>query len=81
MYGSGAEIGDPYFTSTAATTTGSASFAGAFNTTAAGSATLDTAATYSWGIEYPGSVAATGAGSGSAVKWTAQSLVYPIAWP
>ncbi len=81
VYGSGAEIGDPWFTSTPATTTGSASFAGTFNTTAAGSATLDTSATYSWGIEYPGGGAAITTGSGSAVKWTAQSLVYPIAWP
>ena len=73
VYGSGAEVGDPWFASTPATAAGSASFDGTFTTMAAGSAHIDPAVTYSWGIEW--------AAGGSDIKWTAQSLVYPIAWP
>ena len=73
VYGAGAEIEDPWFTA-AATATGSASFEGAFTAPAAGSDAVNPADTYSWGIEW------AIAGSG-AVRWTGQSLVYPIAWP
>ncbi len=74
VYGPGNEVGDPFFAATAAVTDGSDSFAGTFNTTAAGSATLDGSDTYHWGIEY----AAPGSG---AIRWTVQSLTFPIKFP
>ncbi|HEY1817807.1 MAG TPA: hypothetical protein VGG74_35945 [Kofleriaceae bacterium] len=81
VYGSGNEIGDPWFTS-AATGSGSASFDGTFNTMQATQTTVSPADTYRWGIEYPGGGGlAVGSGGGETVKWTAQSLTYSIAWP
>jgi hypothetical protein len=80
VYGSGNEIGDPWFTS-AATGSGSASFDGTFNTMQATQTTVNPADTYRWGIEYPGGAALQVGSGADAVKWTAQSLTYPIAWP
>jgi hypothetical protein len=79
VYGPGAEIGDPWFTSTA-TGSGSAAFDGTFNTAQAGSSSVDPSDDYSWGTEWA-QTGSGGTGSGSAVKWTAQSLVYPVSWP
>jgi hypothetical protein len=83
VYGSGNEIGDPWFSS-AMTGSGSASFDGTFNTMQATETMVNPAETYRWGIEYPGGAAlevGSGGGSGATVKWTAQSLTYSIAWP
>jgi hypothetical protein len=74
VYGSGAEIGDPWYAGTAVTT-GTTSYDGSFNTQAAGSNTKVTAGvTYSWGIEI------TVPAGANNVSWTDQSLVYPISW-
>lgn len=77
VYGAGGDagvtnIGDPWFSSAAATD-GGAVFAGSFNTAQA----LEDAATpglrYMWGTEET-----TGADAG--VTWTKQTMVFPIVW-
>jgi hypothetical protein len=74
VYGSGAEIGDPWFAGSDVTT-GTTTYTGNFNQPAAGSNTEVTAGvTYSWGIEIN-----VPAGANN-VSWIDQSLVYPIAW-
>lgn len=81
VYGSAAEIGDPFYQATAATTGGSTMFDGTFNTKAGsgsdGSAgSIEPHVTYQWGIEYPGAGSA-----GATIKWTVQSMVFPVEWP
>lgn len=73
MQGAGPEIGDPWFSSPA-TQTGSAAFAGTFNTAQAGETTVAVGERYFWGIERKAAADSTG------VSWTAQSLVFPITW-
>ena len=74
VYGFGAEIGDPWFASSTAITTGTTSFDGAFNTPKATQPNVDATHTFMWGVEMTGP-AVTG------VRWTTQSMVFPITWP
>jgi hypothetical protein len=74
VYGFGNEIGDPWFASTTTITTGTTSFDGAFNTQKATQPNVDATHTFMWGIE------TTGPSLGG-VRWTTQSLVFPIMWP
>ncbi|HEX7700998.1 MAG TPA: hypothetical protein VF403_09760 [Kofleriaceae bacterium] len=73
VYGFGNEIGDPWFASTAIST-GTTSFDGAFNTPKATQPNVDSTHTFMWGVEMMGP-------SVSGVRWTTQSLVFPIMWP
>jgi len=74
VYGFALEIGDPWFALTPAVTTGTASFDGTFNTLQKGQDAVDNTHTFMWGVE-------TTPVTTSAIKWTAQSMVFPIAWP
>ncbi|HTR56214.1 MAG TPA: hypothetical protein VMJ10_36320 [Kofleriaceae bacterium] len=73
VYGSGNEIGDPWYSSDA-TTSGSAQFQGTFNTPQKGSDAVVDGTQYSWGVE----IAEPGASE--TFKLTGQSLVYPVTW-
>jgi hypothetical protein len=72
-HGAGDSIGDPWYAS-AAVTTGSAAFDGTFTTKQANETAVAIGERYFWGIERV--TAADSAG----VKWTQQSLVFPITW-
>ena len=72
-HGAGDNIGDPWYSS-AAITTGSAVFNGTFTTKQANETAVATGERYFWGIERV--TAADSAG----IKWTQQSLVFPITW-
>jgi hypothetical protein len=72
MAGKGNEIGDPWFNSPA-TTTGTASFDGTFNTQQKGEPAVVTGERYFWGVEQ--TVAKVGG-----IGWTRQSLVFPLTW-
>ena len=74
VYGFGNEIGDPWFASTTAITTGTTSFDGAFNMAKATQPNVDSTHTFMWGVEMIGP-------SVSGVRWTTQSLGFPIMWP
>jgi hypothetical protein len=73
VYGTGAEIGDPWYSGTA-TTTGTASFDGNFNTGKQATPTVQTGTKYMWGIEqvHPK--------DSNNMVWTGQSMVFPITW-
>ena len=75
IYGPGNSIGDPWWNAPLGTD-GSDVFDGTFNTPKADPGGLDHAKTYAWGVEsdYPKPKNGT-------VSWTAQSMVFPIAWP
>ena len=79
IYGSGNEIGDPWYAATGTTTTGSAAFVdGEFNTKQAGSAMGQppTAGTkYWWGLGFP--LAANGSGG---IAFTQRTMVMGITW-
>jgi hypothetical protein len=72
VYAGPKEIGDPWF-SGALTTTGTDLFDGGFNTKQAQEAGVSPATPYFWGTEIP---ALPEAG----VKWTNQTMVFPITW-
>ncbi len=74
LYGTGARIGDPWFSSTV-TDTGSMPFDGTFNTDKAKTAAVVLGTQYWWGIEQ------TTPGTGGGAAWTQQSMVFPIQWP
>jgi hypothetical protein len=73
VYGTGAEIGDPWYAGTP-TTSGSASFDGNFNTGKQATPTVQTGTKYMWGIEqvHPK--------DSNNIVWTGQSMVFPITW-
>ncbi len=73
VYGGTNEIGDPWYVSPA-TTTGSASFDGTFNTMKATTPAVVAGTRYFWGVEQPRPKGSDG------VTWTAQSMVFPITW-
>ena len=75
IYGPTATIGDPWWTGTVGTGT-SEIFDGGFNTGKADDGGIDPAKTYSWGVENVYAQPKNGT-----VSWTAQSMVFPIAWP
>ena len=71
VYGPGANIGDPWFTSKP-TATGMASFDGNFTTKQAKAPMVVKGTSYFWGTE---TAMMTSSG-----KWLVQSLVFPITW-
>jgi hypothetical protein len=73
VYGTGNEIGDPWFNS-ALTTTGTMSFDGTFNTKKAKTPNVVIGTKYFWGLEQPQPADAAG------VVWTSQTLAFPITW-
>jgi hypothetical protein len=73
VYGSNAEIGDPWFDAMA-TKTGHATFDGAFNTPKAKQPNADMDKRYWWGVEQ------TALADDHGIVWTAQSLAFPITW-
>jgi hypothetical protein len=74
VYGYATEIGDPWYAAPTAVTTGTVSWDGTFNTPKANQTAVDNTHTYYWGVEVMTPVL-------SGVKWTIQSLVFPISWP
>lgn len=72
MDGGAPNIGDPWFASTP-TQSGAATFDGGFNTAQANEKNVALGERYFWGVEES---IATDAG----VSWTAQSMVFDIAW-
>jgi hypothetical protein len=73
IYGTGTEIGDPWFNSDV-TKTGQSTFAGTFNTPKAKTPGAEMGKTYMWGIEQPH------APDSSGISWTGQTLAFPITW-
>jgi len=73
VYGTGNEIGDPWYAGTA-TTTGSASFDGNFNTGKQATPSVMAGTKYMWGIEQ------THPKDANNIVWTGQSMVFPITW-
>jgi hypothetical protein len=69
----GSPVGDPFFASRTSTAT-SVAFDGHFNTSAARTASVALGRKYYWGTEQ---VAAHADGE---VRWTVQSMVFPITW-
>lgn len=79
IYGGKADnIGDPWFTSPLAPT-GGAMFDGTFNTTKAASPQVVPGDRYFWGTEQEWSGGGDGGAKGM-IRWTAQSMVFPIQW-
>jgi len=73
VYGTGNEIGDPWFNGTVGGT-GTTTFDGNFNTNKAKTDAVVIGTRYFWGIEAP--IPAVGLGP----TWTSQSLAFPITW-
>jgi len=73
VYGGTTEIGDPWYNGTA-TTTGSSTFDGTFNTSKAATTTVTLGTKYYWGLEQARPAA------GGTPAWTAQTMVFPITW-
>jgi hypothetical protein len=73
-YGYGTTIGDPWYAATDAVTTGTVTWDGTFNTTKKKQPSVDNTHTYLWGIEVTTPIA-------SGVKWTIQSMVFPVTFP
>jgi hypothetical protein len=71
IYGPGNEIADPWYNGTS-TTGGTSSFDGTFNTPKAQTPMVLVGTQYMWGIEAAQTI--------SHLKFTVQSLVYPITW-
>ena len=74
LYGTGPEIGDPWWTAPFGTATSDV-FDGGFNTSKAPDGGLKPDASYAWGTEQQYAAPAGG------VSWTAQSMVFPVQFP
>lgn len=66
------DIGDPWFASPTAVTTGAADFTGSFDTKQAMDPMAKPGVTYWWGTEQSSTL--------GGVTWTLQSMVFPITW-
>ena len=74
VYGYPTTIGDPWYAAPNAVTTGTVTWDGTFNTSKKKQDAVDNTHTYYWGVEVTTPIV-------SGVKWTIQSMVFPVAFP